>query len=117
MRLKRLDDGRYFFSTDSGKEITLSEFELLGLFRLSAPYRDRLAQQEEGPHPPVVQERPSKIAVGLDSHHTVVVIRYIYDDGDQKAYVMAPEDAASMRDGLTQKLEQIAVAKRGRTNN
>lgn len=37
--------------------------------------------------------------------------------GVEKAYVMTPEDAASMRDGLTMKPEQITAAKHGRTTN
>jgi hypothetical protein len=44
---------------------------------------------------------------------TEVVVRYVYDGDDEKAYVMTPKDAENMRDGLTAKLEQIAAAKRG----
>jgi hypothetical protein len=46
-----------------------------------------------------------------------VIVRYVYSHGDEKAYVISPEDAEGMRDGLNKKLEQIAAAKRGRTNN
>jgi hypothetical protein len=93
VHLSDLGNGRYRFTSETGNEITLSEFELLGLFRLAAPYQDQLKQQREGQHPPVVQERPAKIIVGLDSHRTEVVVRYVYDGGDEKAYVMTPEDA------------------------
>ena len=36
MYLTKLTDGSYRFDTASGKEITLTEFELLGLFQLAA---------------------------------------------------------------------------------
>ena len=118
MRLAELDNGSYRLETDSGKEIMLSEFELLGLVQLSARFQDRLKEQREGhEHRPVTMERIAEIVVGLDSHHTEVVIRFVYVDGGEKSYAISPEDAESMHDGLAKKLEQIASAKRGRINN
>jgi hypothetical protein len=45
MRLTEVDGGRFFLTTDSGKEITLSEYEVLGLFQLAAPFRHQLKAQ------------------------------------------------------------------------
>ena len=118
MYLTKLTDGSYRFDTASGKEITLTEFELLGLFQLAAPYQDQLKAQREGhKHYPAATARVAEIVLGLESHHTEVIVRFVYAQGGEKAYVISPEDAESMRDGLTNKLEKIAAAKRGRTKN
>jgi hypothetical protein len=118
MHLKQLDSGNYHFTTDSGKEITLSEYELLGLFQLAVPYQDRLkAKRESGQPYPLPTERVQSARLNLDAHRTEVIVRFVPERGEENAFVMAPDVAEIMRDGLIQKLEQIAEAKRKRTNN
>ncbi len=118
MRLTQLDSGGFRLTTDSGKEITLSEYELLGLFQLAAPYQDQLKAQREGHKPyPLATARVGEVVLSLDAHRTEVIIRFVHARGEENAYVITPDVAEGMRDGLNEKLEQIAAAKRGRTTN
>jgi hypothetical protein len=118
MHLTQLENGSYRFASDSGKEITLSEFELLGLFQLAAPYQDRLkAKRESGQPYNLPTERIRSARVSLDAHRTEVIVRFVPDQGEESAFAITPDIAEGMRDGLTIKLEQIAAAKLGRTTN
>ncbi|WFU28354.1 hypothetical protein QA649_19690 [Bradyrhizobium sp. CB1717] len=119
MRLTELDGRRFRVITDSGKEITFSEHELLGLFQLAAPFQDQLKAQRKGRKPyPLATERVSLVTLSLDAHHTEVVVRFVpLQGGNESAYVIPPDVAELMRDDLGKKLEQIAAAKQNRTNN
>lgn len=115
MRLKMMDDGKYVLEAMSGQTISLTVTEVVALAQILDRFQDQIKPMPSpGAPKPIATTRISKGVVGLDVHHTEVIVR-LQDRGFEQAYAMAPDVAADMRDGLSVKLEEIRFAQGRRT--
>ncbi len=57
----------------------------------------------------------SELTLGLDAHHTQVILRVQGPDGLDVSYQVSLDTAKSTRDGLMRKIEQIESAQRKQT--
>jgi hypothetical protein len=117
MRTERTADGQYLIETDDRTQsVRISEPEFLSLGQLALQLKDH-REAQEGKYQPIALIPTTDVKLSLDAHHTQIVVRFVESSGFENAYAMDPDLTQRMRDGLTEKLEDVAAAKRGRTTN
>jgi len=94
-------------SVDEVAELALNAHQILDQLTLRGPEQGKFA---------AVASRPiQEVSLGLDAHHSTVLIQLAFEDGSKVAYSATPELSAQLRDALTRKIEQIETAAKGRT--
>jgi hypothetical protein len=113
MRLLPTNDG-FLLETSAGASINLTEEEALELPQLAHQIQDHIRSRRPRTFPVRTYEA-NEITVGLDAHHTLVLLRMRGPDGLEVSYHLSLDTAKSTRDSLTRKVEQIESAQQNRT--
>jgi len=113
MRVLPTSNG-YSLQTSSGASINLTTEEALELAPLARQIQDHIRSRSPRTFP-VNSYEVSSLTLGLDAHHTLVLLRMQGPDGLEVSYQLSLDTAKATRDGLARKIEQIESAQKKRT--
>jgi hypothetical protein len=104
----------YSLETSSGASINLTMEEALELAPLARQIQDHVRSRSPRTFP-LLSYEVSDIILGLDAHHTLVLLQMQGPDGLEVSYRLSLDTAKATRDGLARKIEQIESARQKRT--
>ena len=104
----------YLLEDSSGNKLNLTMTEALELAPLAHQIQDHIRSRYPRT-PPVLTYAVREVILGLDAHHTEVIVQMQGPHGLQACYRFSLDTAKSTRDGLTRKIEQIESAQLTRT--